>query len=54
MKLCERIYEEACYMSCRVLDAGISTENGVPNPGLIRFKEGLGFLPSVKVTMVRK
>ena len=52
--LCGRIYEEACFMSCRLLDVGISTESGVPNEGLIRFKEGLGFTPSVKVTMVRK
>ena len=51
--LCQRIYEEACFMSCRLLDVGISTENGVPNKGLIAYKESLGFLPSVKITMRR-
>lgn len=51
--LCQRIYEEACYKGCRLLDAGISTEKGVPNTGLIAFKESLGFLPSVKATMRR-
>lgn len=53
VQLCERIYEEACYMGCRLLDAGISTEAGVPNKGLIAYKESLGFVPSVKVTMRR-
>ena len=53
VQLCQRIYEEACFMSCRLLDVGISTEAGVPNVGLINFKQGLGFLPSVKITMRR-
>ncbi len=52
--LCKAIFEEAAFMQCRLLDAGISTENGVPNMGLIRFKESLGFVPSVKATMVRQ
>lgn len=51
--LCERIYEEACFMSCRLLDVGISTVQGVPNTGLSRFKESLGFSPSAKVTVRR-
>ncbi len=54
VQLCECIYEEACIMQCRLLDAGISTENGAPNMGLINFKQALGFLPSVKATMVRR
>lgn len=54
VQLCECIYEEAAFSGCRLLDAGISTERGVPNPGLIRFKESLGFMPSVKATMVRR
>lgn len=52
--LARTIYEEACYGGYRLLDAGISTVQGVPNAGLIRFKESLGFTPSVKATMVRK
>ena len=45
------IYLDAGARGFKILDAGISTLNGEPNPGLIRFKESLGFKPSLKVTM---
>lgn len=54
VQLAQAIYEEACFMSCRLLDAGRSTLDGVPNDGLIAFKESLGFRPSLKLTMVRR
>jgi hypothetical protein len=34
-----------------LLDAGTSTENGIPNYGLIQFKRSLGFRESLKLTM---
>lgn len=53
-QLCERIYEEACFMGeIRLLDVGISTVNGVPDNGLISYKQSLGFRASAKVTMSR-
>ena len=52
-QLCQTIYEEACFRACRLLDAGISTVQGVPDKGLIAYKESLGFVPSVKATMRR-
>ncbi len=54
VQLARTIYEEACFGGYRLLDAGISTLAGVPNTGLIRFKESLGFRPSVKITMERR
>ena len=47
--LCSEIYKTPC----RILDAGISTLDGMPNLGLMRFKESLGFKPSAKVIMRR-
>lgn len=54
VQLCEAIYTDACLSGMRLLDAGISTERGIPNYGLIRFKESLGFVPSLKATMARR
>lgn len=51
--ICECIYEEAAFTQCRLLDVGTSTVEGVPNAGLIHFKESLGFRPSIKATMRR-
>jgi len=48
--LAEGIYAFAQQLGFRVFDVGRSTENGVPNPGLIRFKEKLGFEASLKLT----
>lgn len=36
------------------LDLGIATAGGVANPGLIRFKEHLGALPSLKLSFVKE
>ncbi len=51
--LAQAIYEESCFCGHRLLDAGISTVAGIPNMGLINFKQSLGFVPSIKVTMRR-
>lgn len=47
------IYEEACFLSCRLLDAGTCVANGVFNAGIAAYKESLGFRPSLKATMRR-
>lgn len=36
----------------RIFDIGPASEAGVPNPGLCEFKEGLGCLPTLKLTAV--
>ncbi len=42
----------AAMMDCKtLLDVGTSTEDGMPNHGLINFKRGLGFRESLKLTM---
>ncbi len=38
---------------CRILDLGVSTLDGVPNLGLIRFKKNLGCKASLKFTFSR-
>jgi hypothetical protein len=48
------IYDFAFKNSFSQLDAGISTEGGIPNPGLMRFKSALGFDPSLKLTFTKK
>lgn len=48
--LAERIYSYAMKNGFRILDAGTSTLHGVPNYGLMNFKEALGFHPSLKLT----
>jgi Acetyltransferase (GNAT) domain len=44
------IWEYACEEGAEMLDLGIATESGIPNTGLIRFKENLGAIPSLKLT----
>lgn len=44
------IYEFARERNFKLLDAGISTLNGIPNHGLINFKQNLGFSASLKLT----
>ncbi len=49
--LADHIYFRAT-MDCKtLLDVGTSTEDGMPNYGLINFKRGLGFRESLKLTM---
>ncbi len=49
--LADHIYFRAT-MDCKtLLDVGTSTEDGMPNYGLINFKRGLGFRESIKLTM---
>lgn len=48
--LASGIYEFAKTNRFKILDAGTSTIDGIPNHGLIRFKENLGFLASPKIS----
>lgn len=47
--LASTIYDYCQQQGYELLDAGISTDLGEPNYGLIRFKENLGFRPSAKL-----
>lgn len=51
--LAKHIYEQCAFMGSKLMDIGIATEKGIPNYGLMRFKESLGFTPSLKLTMYR-
>ncbi len=48
--LANGIYEFAAKNNFKMMDAGISTFEGIPNFGLITFKENLGFTSSLKLT----
>lgn len=47
--LASGIYEFARKNGFKILDIGTSTQNGIPNQGLIKFKENLGFMASLKL-----
>jgi hypothetical protein len=47
--LASAIYEFAKQNGYRLLDAGIATSEGLPNPGLVTFKRNLGFSESLKL-----
>ncbi len=49
--LAAEIYSFCQKNQITLLDAGISTVAGIPNPGLIRFKESLGFRASEKLVV---
>ncbi|GEM_PF-1148183 len=49
--LAEGLYDYGRREGFCLLDVGTSTVRGVPNLGLIRFKESLGFRPSLKLVM---
>lgn len=54
VQLAQSIYEYCEQEDIRQLDLGIATDhNGMPDDGLIRFKESLGFRASAKLTMVK-
>lgn len=48
------IYEHCRHEGIRILDAGISTAQGIPNPGLMRFKHSLGFSESPRATLMKR
>lgn len=48
------IYDYCRHEGIRILDAGISTAQGIPNPGLMRFKQGLGFSESPRATVMKR
>ena len=52
--LADYIYSFAQSQGFKQLDVGRSTEAGVPNHGLIRFKEKLGFEASLKLTVAKE
>ncbi len=43
-----RIFDHYHRLGLRILDIGPSTENGIPNPGLCDFKEGIGCIATPK------
>ncbi len=51
--LASYVYEYCQKNNIRILDIGIGTLHGVPNLGLMSFKESLGFQQSLKLTMVK-
>jgi hypothetical protein len=51
--LTAKLYELAYQEGYKLLDLGIATDDGVPNHGLIRFKERLGGVYSPRVTYVK-
>ncbi|MGB7802170.1 GNAT family N-acetyltransferase [Buttiauxella sp.] len=50
-QLCEHLYQHAADHNYRYLDIGISTENSVPNQGLVNFKINIGCEISHKFVM---
>lgn len=50
--LASTIYEFCVQQGFTLLDVGISTVNGLPNHGLVKFKRNLGFGESIKLEMV--
>ena len=48
------IYEYCRHEGIHILDAGISTAQGIPNPGLLHFKQGLGFSESPRATLMKR
>tara|TARA_B100001059_G_scaffold115694_1_gene116019 strand:+ start:3095 stop:4021 length:927 start_codon:yes stop_codon:yes gene_type:complete len=50
VSLSKNIYDFAVLNGFKILDIGTSSLNGEPNHGLIKFKEGLGFKPSLRHT----
>lgn len=51
VKLAEYLYEYCLLNNYKVLDIGTSTDNSIPNQGLVDFKEKIGCLESTKLTM---
>ncbi len=47
--LAEQIYRHCQSSGFALMDVGVSTVNGVPNEGLIRYKTNLGCTPSLKL-----
>jgi hypothetical protein len=50
--LCKKLVEEARQEGLRFLDLGISSNNGLVNEGLHRFKQNLGAITSIKKTIL--
>ncbi len=50
----EKLYSFAMGAGFKLLDIGISTLQGVPNYGLIKFKEAMGFQASLKLTFSKE
>lgn len=52
--LAQTIYDFSIYEGVRLIDAGTSTLDGVPNYGLLSYKKGLGFSETLKFSVRRK
>jgi lipid II:glycine glycyltransferase (peptidoglycan interpeptide bridge formation enzyme) len=50
----EGVYNFAQKQGFRILDLGISSENSLPNYGLIRFKENLGSYSALKLSFEKQ
>ena len=50
--LCERLVEQSRVDGIQFLDLGISSNDGLLNEGLHRFKQNLGAITSVKRTVL--
>jgi len=53
VRLAAEIYNFCQSEGVEIMDIGTSTQDTVPNFGLINFKKGLGFLESLKISMVK-
>ena len=49
--LATKIYQYSVDQGITLIDVGTSTENGMPNHGLIRFKRSMGFRECLKLTL---
>lgn len=52
--LASNLYEFARANQYKILDIGTATDQGKPNIGLMRFKENLGCIPSLKLTYTKE
>ncbi len=53
VRLAAEIYSFCQSEGIEIMDVGTSTEDAVPNFGLINFKNGLGFSESLKISMIK-
>ena len=51
--LADNLYAFCQREQVELLDIGTATDNGVPNLGLMKFKERLGCRPSLKLTFAK-
>jgi hypothetical protein len=52
--LIKGLYDYCCAEGFEILDLGIATDKGVPNYGLMRFKQNMGAQTSLKLSFVKR